>query len=210
MRFFLFRIFFLLILLGIQFFFFRRAEKYLKEKSKGKILLWIERTLFILFNIPLVIFSFSRPSSTSILPLILYGVYYPVFLWNGTLVILFLISRILKLIELPFRFSFWFGKKIPSIKNKIIKLESQPSYQSFNVSRRKFLQNGMISLAGVSFAGTAYGAFVHDDFEITQQTIAIKNLPPQFQNFSISLISDIHSSVFMPKADMQRYVSAVN
>ncbi|MBM4166216.1 MAG: metallophosphoesterase [Ignavibacteria bacterium] len=210
MRFFLFRIIFLSILLGIQYFFFRRSEKYFRNKSASKVLLWSGRILFIVMNIPLFFISFYRPPSTQIYPFILYGVYYPVFLWHGTLVILFLVSRILKLLELPFRFSFWFGKKIPSVNNKIIHLESKPSYQSFNVSRRKFLQQGMISLAGVSFAGTAYGAFVRDDFEITYQTITIKNLPPQFQNFTISLISDIHSSVFMPKRDMQKYVTAVN
>jgi predicted MPP superfamily phosphohydrolase len=161
-------------------------------------------------NVPLFYISFYRPPSTQIFPFILYGVYYPVFLWHGTLVILFLVSRILKLFELPFRFSLWFGKKIPSLKTKIVLLESKPSYQSFNISRRKFLQNGMISLAGVSFVGTAYGAFARDDFEITNQTIAIKNLPKEFHNFTISLVSDIHSSVFMPKSDMQKYVTSVN
>ncbi|MBS4027665.1 MAG: metallophosphoesterase [Ignavibacteriales bacterium] len=210
MRFFLFRIIFLSLLLGIQYFFFRRSEKYLRNKSASTVVLWGERILFIGMNIPLFFISFYRPPSTEIYPFVLYGVYYPVFLWHGTLVILFLVSRILKLFELPFRFSFWFGRNIPSINNKILALESKPTYQLFNVSRRKFLQNGMISLAGVSFAGTAYGAFVRDDYEITNQIIAIKNLPPQFQNFTISLMSDIHSSVFMPKSDMQKYVAAVN
>ena len=112
--------------------------------------------------------------------------------------------------KLPFSFFLWLGNKVPMIHTKILSVSSKDSFQQFDVSRRKFLQRGMITLSGISFAGAAYGAFARDNYEIILQSLYIKNLPPAFQNFSITLISDVHSSIFMPKEDMKRYVKAVN
>mgnify|MGYP001562336228 CR=1 FL=1 len=210
MRFTLFRLLFFIILIGIQFFFYRQVMRYSKEHSFSAIFNLTARTLFIALNIPVALMVFLRLSSTAVSYWILYGIIYPTFLWQGTFVVLFIITVILFATKLPFSFFLWLGNKVPMIHTKILSVSSKDSFQQFDVSRRKFLQRGMITLSGISFAGAAYGAFARDNYEIILQSLYIKNLPPAFQNFSITLISDVHSSIFMPKEDMKRYVKAVN
>lgn len=80
---------------------------------------------------------------------------------------------------------------------------------SYSHSRRKFLKNGLIGLSAYSALGTASNTSEHD-YDIIEQQISIPNLPNAFKGFTIGMISDIHSSVFMDKEDMLKYVHAVN
>jgi predicted MPP superfamily phosphohydrolase len=210
MRLTLFRLLFLLILLGIQFFFYRRVMRYCKEHLFSAFVINAIRIFFVAMNIPVALMLFIKLSSTAVSYGILYGVVYPTFLWQGTFVVLFVITITLRAVKIPFLISLWIGKKIPAIHSKIQLATQRKSYQQFDASRRKFLQNGMITLSGISFAGAAYGAFARDNYEIIAQQLYIKNLPAAFENFSLTLISDVHSSIFMPKEDMMRYVAAVN
>src|SRR5262249_5781806 len=69
---------------------------------------------------------------------------------------------------------------------------------------------GMTVLAGAAFSGSAVGALGKDRFEVTNLEVPIPDLPPELSGFSIALASDIHSSVFMTRETMDRYVSALN
>ena len=210
MRLTFFRVIIFIILIGIQYYFYRRVKRYCTSRALSLFIIYCARILFITMNIPVALMLFLRLSSTAISHWILYGVVYPTFLWHGTLIVLFVTIMILYTIKLPLSFSLWLGKKIPVFRVIIDTLTKKDSYQQFDASRRKFLQNGMITLSGVAFAGASYGAFARDNYEIITEKLFIKNLPPAFHNFTITLISDIHSSIFMPKEDMKRYAAAVN
>jgi hypothetical protein len=69
----------------------------------------------------------------------------------------------------------------------------------------------MYGLTALSFGGSTYGLLVEKkSCEITTAEFAIPDLPPQLSGFTIALISDIHSSVFMGRSEMDRYVDVVN
>jgi uncharacterized protein len=77
------------------------------------------------------------------------------------------------------------------------------------LTRREFMRLSGLGLVSVAFLGAARP---DDDgiYELVEQTIKIKNLPPEFDGFSIGMVSDIHSGKFMSKEDMADYVTAVN
>jgi uncharacterized protein len=78
------------------------------------------------------------------------------------------------------------------------------------LSRRAFLKTGAIGLASIAFIGSSYSIAHTDDYDLIQRTIKITNLPEEFRGFTIGLLSDIHSSVFMNRKDMDEYVNAMN
>ena len=69
----------------------------------------------------------------------------------------------------------------------------------------------MYVLTAVSFAGTAYG-LIHEKTsqDLTSATFEIPNLHEALDGFTIGLISDIHSSIFMTKREMDAYVQLLN
>ncbi|MBI2429737.1 MAG: metallophosphoesterase [Ignavibacteriales bacterium] len=83
-------------------------------------------------------------------------------------------------------------------------------YQKFDASRRSFLQKGVIGLSAYSFIGSTAGVISKDEYDIIHQTVSIPNLPDAFKGFRIGMLSDVHSSVFMNKEDMDLYVKAMN
>ncbi|MGE5313377.1 MAG: metallophosphoesterase [Acidobacteriota bacterium] len=78
------------------------------------------------------------------------------------------------------------------------------------ISRRAFLRTGVLGAASLAFLGSSYSISHEDDYDLVTRTIKISNLPPEFRGFTIGLMSDIHSSVFMNRQDMNAYVSAMN
>ena len=89
-------------------------------------------------------------------------------------------------------------------------MKETTEYKKFDASRRSFLQKSVIGLSAYSFVGATAGALSGNDFELIKTTITIPNLPDQFKGFTIGMMSDIHSSIFMNKEDMDGYVSAMN
>lgn len=78
------------------------------------------------------------------------------------------------------------------------------------LSRRAFLRTGLVGLSSLAFIGSSYSISHMDDYDLIERTIKIRNLPEEFRGFTIGLVSDIHSSVFMNRDDMNVYVKAVN
>jgi predicted MPP superfamily phosphohydrolase len=69
----------------------------------------------------------------------------------------------------------------------------------------------MYGLTAVSFAGTAYGMFLgKNDCEINETEFFFPHLPEEFNGFTIALASDVHSSIFMTKEEMDVYAQMVN
>ncbi|HLP17280.1 MAG TPA: metallophosphoesterase [Bacteroidota bacterium] len=79
-----------------------------------------------------------------------------------------------------------------------------------HLSRRAFLRTGALGLTSLAFIGSAYAITEKDEYDLVERTIAIKHLPDSFRGFTIGLMSDIHSSVFMNRDDMKGYVAAMN
>jgi predicted MPP superfamily phosphohydrolase len=83
-------------------------------------------------------------------------------------------------------------------------------FTTFDSSRRLFLQKGILGLSAYSFAGATQIADENNFCEIHRKTITIPRLPDEFKGFTIGMMSDIHSSIFMNKDDMNEYVAAMN
>ena len=84
------------------------------------------------------------------------------------------------------------------------------NFKKFNPSRRAFLQKSIVGISAYPFIGATQETDNGNNFEVITTTIAIPHLPEQFKGFRIGMMSDIHSSVFMNKEDMDGYVSAMN
>ncbi|MEK9139027.1 MAG: metallophosphoesterase, partial [Bacteroidota bacterium] len=212
----LFRIILPLLLLGIQYVLYRRADRWLNTKAPhATTLRWTVRVLFIVFNVAFisthiytlyVIRGWPSPAPWYVQ----YGVY-PFYLWHGSCFFLGVILLISKVLKTPFSFGLWLAKKLNPTKEKLQRVQASPSFRTFDASRRKFLQRGMYGLTAASFAGTAYGMFLEkNECEITSAEFSFPHLPEQFHGFTLALISDVHSSIFMSKQDMDEYAKLVN
>ncbi len=90
-------------------------------------------------------------------------------------------------------------------------IASSPNASGLIASRRQFLWNGGLAVAGLATSVTALRAMEStDDFTQERVVVKIPNLPEALKGTTIALISDIHSSVFMTRSDMERYVTALN
>jgi uncharacterized protein len=78
------------------------------------------------------------------------------------------------------------------------------------LSRRAFLRTGAIGISALAFIGSTYKISHTDGYDLIERTITIPNLPAEFRGFTIGLLSDVHSCVFMIKDDMDQYVNAMN
>jgi len=206
----MFRIYVTLFLLLGQLYLFLRVQRYIKNhttlpKRSSKIL----ASVFVLFNIPLIYIYFyiwrltHLPETTLILLT-------PFFIWHMATLFIFIVLGSISLVKLPFKFSYKIATIHPVIKLKVNKMKETPRYQKFDASRRAFLQKGVLGLSAYSFVGATVGVVAHDEYDIFYEEITIPNLPEQFKGFTIGMMSDIHSSVFMNKEDMDGYVRAMN
>lgn len=77
--------------------------------------------------------------------------------------------------------------------------------------RRRFLYMAGMAAAGYAASASTLSAMdATDDFRIEQAVIKIPNLPEKLKGTTIALITDIHSSVFMTREEMDRYVAVMN
>ncbi|MGA9121401.1 MAG: metallophosphoesterase, partial [Bacteroidota bacterium] len=84
-------------------------------------------------------------------------------------------------------------------------------FQTFDERRRLFLRRGMEGTSALAFGSSAYGVLVgRFEYETDQREIVLQNLDPAFDGLTISFLSDIHSSVFMTRKEMDLYVRLVN
>ena len=93
------------------------------------------------------------------------------------------------------------------------KRKSEDSKSSFMISRREFLAKGIIMTGLLPFTGILYG-MIKGRFKYTlhKVTVAIDNLPPAFEGYTITQLSDLHVGSFNPDAkdELTDMVAAVN
>ena len=137
-------------------------------------------------------------------------VVYPIYVWEAATFFVFIVLSIIRILRLPFEAVFHIGKRISPINQKIIVMKSTANFEKFDDSRRAFLKTGAVALSAYSFVGATKGLIDRNDYDIIERTVRIQNLPDEFKGFTIGLMSDIHSSVFMTKPEMDDYVAALN
>lgn len=211
MRIYMFRIAGFLLLAGIQYFFYRKIIKHLGSRTSPKsVLLLFTRLCFGLMNTPLAAYVLWQPNLQPLPPRLLASILYPLSIWHFTFVITFLVWQAGEILRLPVRGAVWCMTKFARSRLWLLAIRERKEYQRYNSHRRTFIRKGMTAFAGTVFTGTTYGALKRDDVDSTDITIPIPNLPAEFNGFTIGLMSDIHSSVFMTKKQMIRYVAAMN
>ena len=206
----MFRILVIIFILIGQTYLFVWLKKYLLQAKFFPV--WFTKasiSVFIIFNLPLIFVYFYiwqlTHFSKAVLALLL-----PFYIWHIATLFIFLVLVGIDLIKLPFKLSYYAATFHPSIKSKVQIMKESTDFKKFDASRRSFLQKGVIGLSAYSFVGATVGAIDGDEFDVINKTITIPNLPEEFKGFTIGMMSDIHSSVFMNKQDMDGYVSAMN
>jgi len=166
---------------------------------------------FIVFNAALLVVAIFRLRGLQLPDWFLYSAVYPFFWWHSATFILGLILLVVALVKLPFRGVWAALRRIPATRTGLADFTSRPSLQRFDQSRRTFLRRSVYGLTAASFGGTAYGMIVETHgCEINEKTLFVPGLPPEFSGYSIGLVTDIHSSVYMRKKDMDQYVRMLN
>jgi predicted MPP superfamily phosphohydrolase len=166
---------------------------------------------FIVFNAGLLVSVIFRLRTVTFPDWFLYSAVYPFYWWHSATLILGVVLLAAALVKLPFR-GLWAGLKLlPPIKTGAATLEAHPTVQRFDASRRVFLRRSVYGLTAATFGGTAYGMIVETQgCEINETTILVPGLPPEFSGYTIGLVTDVHSSMYMQEEDMRRYVRMLN
>ncbi|MCA4893703.1 MAG: metallophosphoesterase [Cytophagales bacterium] len=95
----------------------------------------------------------------------------------------------------------WISLKFNSTENQPIFLES----------RRRFVGHVALMVASVPLAGLLYGMTKGKyDYKIHKETLYFDDLPHNFDGFTITQISDIHSGSFDSVEDVRRGIDLVN
>ncbi|MBI1808033.1 MAG: metallophosphoesterase [Ignavibacteria bacterium] len=198
------------LLCGIQLFFYRNVSRYFTNRNKPKWYIRCLQVVLLTFTLPLPLLVIWHPQ-LAILPRLLVNVgIYPLCVWHFSFVFLFIVVVAGKLLKLPIVSIVWITTKFGRIERRIDSPQQRTTGLRFDPQRRAFVRQSLTVLAGATLASATYGAFRHDRYEITEISIPIANLPDEFRGFSIALISDIHSSIFMVKEQMKQYADVVN
>jgi predicted MPP superfamily phosphohydrolase len=210
--FYLFRLLLPSIVVAMQYMLFRKSGRWLAERFPGRPgLRYALAVPFILFNAVLVILLVIRPVVPEMHGWFKYLAAYPFFIWHGATLFIALIIILSTVIALPVRLSLMAARAFSRLRTAKPGGGTTATVSSTGTSRREFLRKSMYGLTAVSFAGSAYGVVLgRTRCEINRTDIHIPHLPPGMEGFTIGLISDIHSSAFMLKDEMQQYVAAMN
>ncbi len=105
---------------------------------------------------------------------------------------------------------YWIGKMLVYPFRRLKKHPTNSSIMRINSSRRLFIKKTAIIAGAYTFVGSAYSIYNRDEYEVNKVIISIPNLPGGLHGLTISMISDIHSGLFMTKEDVDIYVAEIN
>ena len=208
----MFRIVIPALLLAIQYMLYRKARRWISTSFPGRKWAVLTLTLlFLLFNAMIVAAAIVQPSLLQLPQWALLVFVYPFFIWHGAVFFVGLVLLLLFLVKLPFRIGMFFARRIHPVRERIESIQESRPFRQFDASRRVFLRRSMEGLTALSFAGNAYGlAIGRNCYDINKAEFVIPNLDPALDGFSIALVSDIHSSAFMTRQQMDECVREVN
>jgi len=208
----MFRLSVTLVVLLFQILVYWRLAIWLKGSFPNhRNVLWTLRILCTLFTGAAIYVLTFRPDVSDIPSWTQFFTMYPFFIWHGATIFLGIVFLVSLIVRLPFQAVFSLARWIPPTRQKIAAIETTSRFKEFDASRRTFIRRSMYGLTAASFGGSAYGFLVEkSNHEFTKATFPIPGLPPALEGFTITLISDIHSSPFMLKEEMKEYVRVVN
>ncbi len=199
-----------LIVILLQSFLFIRVRQFISEhRSLPSWSIPAAGGLFVVMNLPFFLFYLVFRHYPA-LPDYVVPVMVPFFVWQTVTLFIAFVLAAAAIFAAPFRVSLKLLTLHPRINTKVEAMKQTEKFRTIDNSRRKFLKSTALGLSAYSFAGAATGVAEEGEFEIIRKTITIPNLPEQFKGFTIGMMSDIHSSVFMNKEDMSGYVRAMN
>jgi predicted MPP superfamily phosphohydrolase len=190
----------LLSVIGIgEYYLYRRVAGSIARSRLGRWSRGITLAIFVLGNILAVFFLMSQPvlSITPSSEILIFSL--------ATLLLTLLIVAFLSVIRTLMKAAAFIAIKAARALGM-----HGTAPRSYHPARRSFLRRSTIIAAGTVFGSSIYGAIRKDDFDVTRIAVPIANLPQEFDGFSIALLSDIHSSIFMQRDDMEIYARAVN
>lgn len=194
-----FAILFISITIGGQLVFYGVVSHYLRTKGVGTRFTRLYLPLiFVLVNLPLLLVRTDSPFFRS--GLARKFIMMPFFAYETLSLAVFIGAALFFAAKLCIRLL----KKREKAQN------TEKSLSSISKSRRSFIQKGVVALGAYTFLGSLHSIYDRDDYKFDHVTLSVRNLPPQLDGLTISMISDIHSGMFMTEGDMEKYAEAVN
>jgi predicted MPP superfamily phosphohydrolase len=89
-------------------------------------------------------------------------------------------------------------------------LERLATPREHTVPRRAFIRTAALAATGYVASASSLSAMRSEESRLELVKIKIPGLPDALKGTTIGLISDIHSSVYMPRDEMERYKTMVN
>jgi predicted MPP superfamily phosphohydrolase len=207
----MFRLTILVIISGLQLLVYVRARRWTRARFPGSARArTVLDALFVLFGLGLLIAMFLG-SVVSLVPRWIPALLArPFYIWAGATIGLGLAILAGSIIASPLRIAAFLLGRLPWTAPGFRRMKENPAVTRFDATRRAFLLRGMEGLTAVSFAGATYGVFAgRSGYEFTEASIPVRGLPPPLDGFTIGLVSDIHSSSFMTKKQMDGYCAAL-
>ena len=207
----MFRLTVLLVVSGLQLLVCTRARKWVRARFPGrpggeKVL----TAIFCLFGAGLVLALFFGPAPSFLPGWILTALSRRFYVWEGGTILLGLAMLAGIILAFPARLLLAALRRLPPTAPAMKRIAVHPAVVRFDASRRAFLFRGMEGLTAVSLAGAAYGVYSgRFGYELTEASIPVAGLPSALDGFTIGLVSDIHSSSFMTKKQMDGYCGAL-
>ena len=167
--------------------------------------------LFALSNLLMIGVIATQPRPTNLSAWAIYSLVYPFLLWHSATFIIALVLLAAVIVKLPFALA-WKGLlALRATRPTIQSIREHPRALAFDASRRVFLRRGVYGLTAASFGGTAYGMLIgRNACDMNEREILIKGLPQELSGLAIGLVTDVHSSLYMQKRDMDEYVRRMN
>ena len=207
----MFRVTIFAIVSGLQFLLYTRARRWARQRFPGSARAQtVLSLLFAVFGAGLVIALFVGPVAQHIPGWLNTIIARPFYIWEGATIALGLAILAGILIAFPVRLAVAALRRLPLTAQGLRRLTTHPAVARFDASRRTFLFRGMEGLTAASFGAATYGVFTgRSGYEFTDTSIRVHDLPPALDGFTIGLVSDIHSSSFMTKKQMDGYCGAL-
>ncbi|MDR7129056.1 putative MPP superfamily phosphohydrolase [Algoriphagus sp. 4150] len=125
----------------------------------------------------------------------------------GRMISLLVLSLIPKLIVL----GFMFGEDILRFLTGIFYSVAGNQEGDFLPDRRKFVSQAALALSAVPFLGILHGVLVGKyRYRVVNHTLEFDDLPQEFDGFTITQISDIHSGSFDNKKKLEYGIDLIN
>ncbi len=207
----MFRLTIFLIVSALQLLVYSRARRWARTRFPGSAgVRTLLTALFALFGLGLCVALFLG-SVASLLPRWIPALLArPFYIWEGATLGLGLAILAGIIVASPLRLARTLLSRLPWTAPGYRRMTENPAVVRFDASRRAFLLRGMEGLTAASFVGATYGVLAGSSgYEFTEASFTVRDLPPPLDGFTIGLVSDVHSSSFMTKKQMDGYCAAL-